>query len=198
VVDLADLRFVAEYHGHVDQDLFGRDLHFLGRWYNSALIAVETGGGFGETVIVALRDGRMGRPPYPKLYRHVLSSRADLPVSKPFGFPMNSKTRPLILNDLRRSIRERALPYVTDGLLYELGNFVSEPAPGSIGSSRGPWPRAADGLHDDRVMAAAISLEMFRLKGEHRPVVRSVSRRPVGSGRGGSPYPWLKKRGVKA
>jgi hypothetical protein len=40
-------------------------------------IAIETSGGFGEAVIIALRDGVTGRPRYPNLYRHVMSSRPD-------------------------------------------------------------------------------------------------------------------------
>ena len=194
VVDLSSMALVAEYHGRLGQDVFARDLHFLGRWFNTALIAVETGGGYGDAVIVALRDGKSGRPPYPKLYRHVLSTRPDLAEAKPFGFPMTSKTRPLVLNGLERAVRDRSLPWVTDGLLYELGNFVAEPAPGARGSSRGPWPRAADGLHDDRVLAAAITLELFRLRGEHRPPVRRPKRRHgVLEGRV-SPYPWVRTK----
>jgi hypothetical protein len=107
VVDLGSMELVAEYHARIDADIYARDLHFLGRWYNDALIAVETSGGYGEAVIIPLRDGRAGRPPYPRLYRHVLSSRPDLPVSKPFGFPTNSKTRPLIVNQFEKAIRDR-------------------------------------------------------------------------------------------
>jgi hypothetical protein len=98
-------RLCAEFHGKLDADLFAEQLHYLGRWFNTALLAVETGGGYGEAVLIPLRDGRAGRRPYPKLYRHILSNRPDLPQAKPFGFPMNTKTRPLAVSSWsRRSV----------------------------------------------------------------------------------------------
>jgi hypothetical protein len=159
VVDLGSMELVAEFHGRLDADLFAFQLHYLGRWYNTALIAVETAGGFGEAVIIALRDGRAGRPAYPKLYRHVLSSRPDLPVSKPFGFPTNTKTRPLILNQMEQAVRERTIPWLTSPLLHEMQTFVYH--------DHGTSPRAQEGTRDDCVMACAITLEMYRLRGEH-------------------------------
>lgn len=159
VIDLASMHIVAELHARFDADLYAYQLHYLGRWYNSALIAVEMGGGYGEPVVASLRDGREGRPPYPRLYRHVLSSRPDLPTAKPFGFPMNTKTRPLALNQLEKAVRQRSLPFVSDGLLWEMESFVYH--------DHGASPRAQEGAHDDRVMALAIALEMYRLRGEH-------------------------------
>lgn len=180
VVDLGSMQVVSEWHGRVDSDLFARDLHFLGRWYETALIAVETAGGFGEAIIAALRDRTSGRPAYPKLYRHVMSSRADLPEAKPFGFPTNVKTRPLILNGLDKALRERVLPWVSSDTLFELENFVLH--------DTGTSPAAANGMRDDRVMSLAIAVEMYRLRGHHpdRPE-RRKPRRPNKS------YPWLER-----
>jgi hypothetical protein len=123
------------------------------------LIAVETAGGFGEAVIIPLRDGRAGRKAYPRLYRHVLSSRPDLPVSKPFGFPTNTKTRQLILNQFEQAVRERTLPWVTAKQLSEMQTFVYH--------DHGTSPRAQEGSRDDAVLGSAITLEMYRLRGEH-------------------------------
>jgi hypothetical protein len=159
VIDLSSMELCAEVHGRLDADLYAYQLHYLGRYYNSATIAVETGGGYGEAVIIPLRDGREGRPAYPRLYKHVLSSRPDLPISKPYGFPTNSKTRPLILNQFEKAVRERTLPFVSDALLWEMESFVYH--------DHGTSPRAQEGARDDLVMAAAIALEMYRLYGEH-------------------------------
>lgn len=179
VVDLANTELVAEYHGKIEADVYARDLHFLGRRYNSARIAVETGGGYGDAVIIALRDGSAGRRPYPNLYRHIMSSRAEKPVAKPFGFPMNVRTRPLVLNQLERHLRERTLPWVTNDLLHEMTEFVHH--------NHGTTPRARDGSRDDRVMAAAIALELFRLYGDiggKRRTVKRPKRKRVAA------YPW--------
>lgn len=170
VVDLSNMVLAAEFHGKLEADLFAEQLHYLGRWYNTAFTAVETGGGYGEAVIVPLRDGKNDRPAYPKLYRHILSSRPDLPHAKPFGFPMNSKTRPLVISQLERALRDRSLPWVTDRLLAECRTFVH--------AETNPSPRAQEGCNDDCVFAAAIALEMFRLKGAHPERDYRVAARP--------------------
>jgi hypothetical protein len=179
IVDLATMELVAEYHAKVEADIYARDLHFLGRRYNDALIAVESAGGFGEAVIIALRDGVAGRPRYPKLYRHVMSSRPDKPVAKVFGFPTNTKTRPLILNQMEQALREQALPSVPGGLLSEMAEFVYH--------DHGTSPRARDGSRDDRVLAAAIALEMYRLYGNHPGKPRRKGRRAGLTGLGREP-----------
>lgn len=174
VVDLATMELAAEFHGRLDADLYAEQLHYLGRWYNTALLAVEVGGGYGDAVIIPLRDGRAGRPAYPKLYRHLLSSRPDLPEAKPFGFPTTSKTRPLIVNQLEQAIRERALPALPAGLLSEMRTFVHQ--------DTGTSPSAQSGCRDDRVLAACIALEMYRLRGSHphrRKHKHSVAAKPV-------------------
>lgn len=180
VVDLGSMEFVAEWHGRVDSDLYARDLHFLGRWYQTALIAVETAGGYGEAVIAALRDRTSGRPAYPKLYRHVMSSRADLPEAKPFGFPTNVKTRPLILNGLDRALREHAIPFLSTDTLFEYKSFVMH--------DTGTSPAAAQGMRDDRVMSSAIAIEMYRLRGAWSD--RPPRKKPRRQGRA---YPWLER-----
>lgn len=177
VIDLQTMELAAEYHGKVEADIYARDLHYLGRRYGTARLAIESSGGYGEAVIVPLRDGVAGRPAYPKLYQHVLSARPDKPLSKPFGFPTNTKTRPLILNQLEQHLRERTLPWVSGDLLHEMTEFVHH--------DHGPSPRARSGSRDDRVMACAIAFEMYRLYGHHpkRNRPRSKKSRVVGLGR---------------
>jgi hypothetical protein len=188
VIDLATMEFAAEYHRKIDHDIFARDLHFLGKLFNTAEILVEQGDG--DVVIVALRDGKSGRRAYPRLYRHPAATRVTLPVSAGYGFPMNVRTRPLVINQLEKALRDGVLPYVTDGLLHEMENFIDEPPGDSPESKKGPWPRAAQGFHDDRVMAAAMALELYRLRGAHedpRPERKPRKRmKPV--------YPWLPEK----
>lgn len=167
VIDLSNMEWCAEYRSKIDSDLYAKDLHFLGKWFNTALIAVESTGGYGEAVIIPLRDGRAGRPAYPRLYRHVMSSRPDQPIAKTYGFPTNAKTRPLIVNQLDKALRDRALPFVTALMLGEMQTFVYH--------DHGTSPAAQSGCRDDCVMAAAGALEMYRLHGEH-PERRRVAK----------------------
>lgn len=169
VIDLSTMELVAQFKARIDADLFALNLHYMGKRYHTAYMAVEVAGGFGDAVIAALRDGRDGRPPYPYMHQAILTSRRDLPTVKPLGFSTNIKTRPLIMNQLQKALRDGSLPYVTDDLLFELENFVHR--------DTGATPRAAEGHHDDLVMACAIALEMYRLKGSHPEAFRQPSRR---------------------
>lgn len=177
VLDLGSMEICAELHGKIDPDLFAWQLHYLGRWYNTAVLAVEMGGGFGEPVVIALRQGKDGRPAYPKLYRHRLHDRSDLPEAKSYGFPINIKTRPLVINQLERAIREHALPFVTDGLLSECRTFTYQ--------KTNPSPRAQEGCNDDRVFAIAIALDLYRQYGEHPEKRKPTFRKSK------PPYPWM-------
>jgi len=173
VVDLATGALCAEFHGRLDADLLAAQLHYLGRWYKTAWLAVERNG-IGEAVIVTLVHGREGRPKYPKLYRHIMSAKPSNDMAKVFGFPMNTKSRPLVLNQLEKWVRERTLPWVTERLLFEMQTFIER--------DKDPSPAAQEGSHDDCVMACAITLELFRLYGKHpereKRLARKKQRKP--------------------
>ena len=159
VIDLQEMAFVAEFHAKVDHDLFSEALWTLGRWYNQAVIAIELGGGYGDTVITNLRDGKKGMKPYAKLYRHSSEIRLERQVNATYGYPMTQRTRPIVINGLEQVIRERSLPAMPDGLIAECRTFVATPTL--------PSPRAQEGANDDRVIAAGIALEMYRRYGHH-------------------------------
>jgi hypothetical protein len=182
VIDLTDQSLAAEFHAKIDADEFAEQLHFLGRWYETARLAVEMGGGYGEPVIISLRDGRKGRPHYPKLYRHAIADRADMHQLRNYGFPMNNKTRPQVINVIEQAIRERTLPAMPRSLIMECRTFVRQKTL--------PSPRAQDGANDDRVMAFGIALEMYRQYGTHakrsRPEPPRKSRTHL--------YPWQRRR----
>jgi hypothetical protein len=182
VIDLSSMAIAAEFHAKIDADEYAEQLHYLGRWYGSARIAIEMGGGFGEPVIISLRDGRKGRPHYPKLYRHAILDRPDNHLLANYGFPMNQKTRPQVINQIEQAIRERTIPKLPRTLIMECRTFVRQKTL--------PSPRAQDGSNDDRVMAFGIALEMYRLYGVHERRYRSTKkkrRRSVGL------YPWEKR-----
>jgi hypothetical protein len=184
VIDLGTMAFVAEVHAKIDASLYAEQLHYLGRWYNDAKVAVEDAGGFGEPVIIFLRDGKDGRRPYPNMYRHRQFSRGDQPEHRPWGFPMSTKTRPLVLEALEKAVREKALPWLTPGLMGEMGTFVHR-------EDRSPSPAAQEGCNDDRVMAAAIAVEMFRQYGHHPRQVRTKGKRRADYR---APFSWQQRR----
>ena len=181
VIDLTSMAIVAELHGKLDADEYAEQLHFLGRWYGSARIAIEMGGGYGEPVVVSLRDGRKGRPHYPRLYRHKIADRADMHELSNYGFPMTSKTRPQVINQIEQAIRERSIPAMPRNLIMECRTFVRQKTL--------PSPRAQEGSNDDRVMAFGLALELYRQYGTHeRRAVRRAPRKQTHR------YPWERRR----
>src|SRR3990167_8258182 len=168
VIDLHDGTPCAELYMKGEYDGFAEQLHFLGLWYNKAILAPETGGGYGDTVIAYLRDGLRGRKPYPRIYHHRPYDRPDKPQTIKFGFPMTPKTRNKVLSELRIWVEEKLFPCLTQGLYSECQTFVRRETK--------PSPRAQDGCNDDRVFAWAIALEMFSQFGEHEHDRRKVLR----------------------
>ena len=139
----------------------------------------------GEPVIISLRDGRKGRPHYPKLYRHTIRDRPDGQMMANYGFPMNSKTRPLIINQIEQAIRERTLPGLPRELLMECRTFIRQKTL--------PSPRAQEGSNDDRVMALGVTLELYRIYGTHLKRAKRTARKTTPHR-----YPWERKRRAAA
>jgi hypothetical protein len=161
VIDLSNGRWVAEYHAKIQEDMFGVQLYFVARRYNDALVAVETQGGYGRATIISMRTPIKGRKPYTKMYRHRIGPEETIDPDdrEGYGFPMNQATRPLVINGLEEWIRDGLCPWISPDLDAELRTFSKR--------NTRPSPRALDGCNDDRVMAAGVSLEMYRLYGHH-------------------------------
>lgn len=161
VIDLSTQEWVAEYHARVGEDVYAKDLYYAGRWFNDALIGVENQGGHGTAVIISLRDGVKGRRAYSDLYRHRTGiDRSSMQREKlDYGYPMGQHQRPLVISLLEAAIREESLAFITPDLDGELRTFST--------AKTLPSPRAQDGCNDDRVMSAAISLDLYRQFGRH-------------------------------
>jgi len=163
VIDLTSGAQVAHMRAKIEATRAALQLNYLGRWYNTAKIAVERQGGNGEAIIIALRDGNENIASYPNQYRHRKFTRAGRPISEEYGMPMAAANRNQVLNYLRTMIRERAFPWLSAATVHELGTFVHQDS--------GTSPRAQDGCNDDCVMDLAIGAELFRQYG-HQPAKR--------------------------
>ena len=161
IIDLTNANICAQLHGKIDPDLFAEQLHFLGKWFNYAWLAPEMGGGYGEPVVLSLRDGRKGRPPYRRLYMHQIEDRPDHKQHITYGYPMTNKTRPQVINQLEQWIRERTLATHADGGDPGVQD-LRPPRHAALAEGR------ATGTNDDRVMDLAIGLDLYRQRGHHR------------------------------
>jgi hypothetical protein len=164
IVDRETGEEVAAYHARIDPDLYGHDLARIGRLYNDALIAVENTGGYGiATLSVLYRE--LG---YGNLYKRRRLDVRDRSESESLGWDTSDSTRPVMLDTLRAELRERPWIFKDEGFLSEARTFVVNSA---------GRPAADSGCHDDRVMARAGALEVWR---EHaqRPIVIEKSYKP--------------------
>lgn len=140
---------VAAYHAHIDPDLYGWDLARIGWVYNAALVAVEKTGGYGTATISVLYR----QLSYPNLYVQRKLDTQSGKYTDTIGFNTSESTRPVMLSTLRTHLREHPEHFKDEGLKREMRVFVVH--------SNGK-PSAASGAHDDRVMAMAGVLEVWR------------------------------------
>jgi hypothetical protein len=111
----------------------------------------------------------------------VIGDRPDAHQLKNYGFPVNQKTRPQLVNQIEQAVRERTLSALPRTLIQELRTFCS--------AKTLPSPRALEGCNDDRVMAFGLALEMYRQYGHHE---HKSQRRPERKRRPYS-YPWQRR-----
>lgn len=132
---------VATWKGQLDTDLFAKQMYCLGKWYNNALIAIESN--FDLHPIKELQ--RLG---YKKQYQRETIDKISRKVHPKYGFQTNRVTRPVIIDNLKIIVRESV--YLLNDLptLDEMLTFIV---------NEDGKPEAMDGKHDDLIMALAIA-----------------------------------------
>ena len=143
VVEVKTLQHCAELHDKTDPDIYGRKLHWLGIWYNQALIGVEMNAA-GAATLQTLEKETM----YPNLWG---DGWPILSRIREYGWRTNLKTRKPMISRLKQAFREgsfqpRSLETLDEMLTMKVNEKGKE--------------EAERGKHDDLVIAAAITLEM--------------------------------------
>jgi hypothetical protein len=169
VLDRDTGQIVATCWGLVDMPRWTEQIHYLGRWYNDAEIIVELGGGYGDGVVIALRDGGVGRPPYRNIYRHKFETRRNSVRGERYGFPITAGSRKQILDGLQFMLMNRHFQWVDDDTLGEMGSFAY--------ANTNPSPRAQEGMNDDRVLSLALTCELYRQRGARPGRVLQIERK---------------------
>ena len=137
------LNQVAELHGQLAPDQMGSNLLKLGRWYNTAWIAIEANS-FGIACIDSVKHS------YGKLYfSYKVDGRSDV-RTKRIGWWTDTKTKPLMVGEFAKAVREESVTINSVDLMNEMGTYVLC-EDGSV--------NAEVGCHDDRVIAAMIGLQ---------------------------------------
>ena len=134
----------------IDPTEYAEALFYLGRYYNNALLCVESNS-IGLSTVDRLRHMQ-----YVNLYYQVKAADKNVlgheEQNKP-GFRTTQSTKPAIIALLQEAIREGDIWVPSKDCIHELKTYVSD--------DNGKM-NALEGTHDDTIMAMAMSLEVLR------------------------------------
>ena len=137
---------VALWRGHIDPDLFGKQLVALGYFYNEAYIGAEVNN-HGLTTVKSMLNEEYYNIYYSKVY-----DRINEELTKKVGWTTNVKTKPIMINKLAEFVREFLVGIPAIEVIKELYTYVID--------DKGRT-NAQPGCHDDCVMAIAIAIQVF-------------------------------------
>jgi hypothetical protein len=152
VIDPHRLEIVAAYRSFVDTDLYADVLWCLGWFYNHAMIGIETNGP-GAAALEALRLPNSRRPGYTRIMPNLQVRDRLMRPTRQLGWNSTEQTRQYVLSVLKGVMRSGELVCPDIRLLDECRTFINQVTP--TGKVK---PGAAEGAHDDQVMAAGIGV----------------------------------------
>ena len=141
VLDNATGEQAATLRHQSDEDLYAKQMYCLGMYYNTALIGIETN--WSTYPVMELERLR-----YPRQYVRESVDDYTHKVRHSFGFWTSTKTRPIIISELIKAVRDDVSILNDDTTMGEMLTFVRD---------EHYKPVAEDGAHDDCVMALAIA-----------------------------------------
>ena len=156
VIDRNKMEQVAEWRGHFDPDLFGLEAVKLAKFYNQAVIGIESNNHGLTTNKAVIREK------YYRVYQQEVIDEIYPDQTTKIGWRTDVKTRPLMLDDMEKALRDGTLTIRSEALISECFSFVRNP--------KGK-PEAQAGCHDDAVMAMAIAIQMH----QQMPMVGIIS-----------------------
>lgn len=147
VIDARNKRLVAHWHGHIDPDQLGEDLlPLIGNFYGGCLVGVESNN-HGMTTLKGLQ-----RAGYKNLYvERPQGKRGGSAPTNKLGFRTTKSSKPLIIDELGKLLRDETLTMPCADTLQELRTFVREGDGKMHGSPL-----------DDRTMSLAITVWMLQ------------------------------------
>lgn len=140
---------VATWRGHLDQDLFAWKAAQIAKWYNNALLAVETNslrnkgdqeGDHSYTILYTIADH------YTNLFSRISPDGVKEGVPVKYGFHTNHSTKEQIIDCLNGALRDNTYVERDIRAYYEMETYERKPD-GTMG--------AVDGRKDDLVICTA-------------------------------------------
>lgn len=131
----------------IDPSLFGEFLFYLGRYYNNALLAVESNS-MGVATLQKLES-----MDYINLYRQTKIANVSKEEGTRLGFRTTQATKPAIIGNLKNLIDSEDINIPFNIMIQELKDYIST----ATGKTE-----AAPGCNDDTVISLAICCEVLR------------------------------------
>ena len=139
---------VAIYRNNkIDPTQYGDLLFYLGRYFNNALLAVES-----NSLGIATLN-RLKQMNYVNLYHQTKTANMSNDEGTRLGWRTTQATKPMIIGHLKNAIENDDINLASTTLIQECMDYVSD-ANGRT--------NAISGCHDDTVIATAIALEVLR------------------------------------
>lgn len=144
VLNRSKLRLDAVYYGHVDPDVLSDYIHRLAAYYHNPLVAPEANN-HGLTTISHLKTC------YNDIYKTMVYDKYADETKQKLGWYTNTRTRPLLVDAIKRAVRERQLECYWRRFVDEAMNFVRHPN-GKEAARNGYW--------DDVVIMLGIAMHI--------------------------------------
>lgn len=140
---------VAFYRAHIAPDKFADEIDKWGRYYNDALAVVEINN-HGLTTVTALKNKF-----YPSMYyRPAKFDVAGSPWSEQLGWRTTRVTRPMMIDNLVKAVRDNEITIHSEKTLDEFLTFIY--------NKHGDM-EPQNGAHDDCIFATALALQGFKV-----------------------------------
>lgn len=131
----------------MDPGTFADVLFYLGRYYNNALMAVESNS-IGNTTL-----DRLMQMNYLNLYYETKVANMKNESTSKIGFRTTSASKPRVIGHLKRLIEDYDIQLSSAIIVEELKTYVS---------NENGKTEALSGCHDDTIMSVAIAMEALR------------------------------------
>ncbi len=135
-------RQAATWRARVDPDYFATVLYHLGHYYNTARLIVERNN---HGILTCTRLGK--DMAYPDFFTEQVVDDLTKEVTTKLGFYTSVKTKPLVIDQLRASLRDNDIELYDRTTIAEMQTYVVNES-GQMG--------ADGGCHDDTVTALAL------------------------------------------
>jgi hypothetical protein len=146
---------VAQFYGWINPLDYSYEVFKLANYYSEAMVVIELTGGYGEAVMLKMRQELY----YWNMFRDENNhAQADPSQSSRFGVETNARTKPYMVAALQKLLKDRVIDIPCRSTLREMLSFEQEHTEKNI---NGPRYRGVGGARDDRVMSLVIAASVI-------------------------------------